>query len=282
MDPYLHKYLKYKNKYIELNNKLKQIGAGNIISVQSIKNALENIELDSYKIFKINLTKKNKDTIESININNTDHITYNFYGNVDNFLKNNNEDCKGIIEYISSIGNNSKKTGSDTNKIIKNIIKTLSIGYDKKYCWITIRTSKPNNNFVIPRWHCDGNYFNPDKYHDLQTKFVIVLKGPGTLLFESDKNIRQIYNNYKKDSNNDIKPSYNTIDGRKLLDEELKDFNSKQIQLSNDEGIIFLSGHSNCTIHSEPNITEPRMFLSVVFADELSINEQKDKPIFKK
>lgn len=35
-----------------------------------------------------------------------------------------------------------------------------------------------------------------------------------------------------------------------------------------------------CAIHSEPNITEPRIFLSIVFTDEENINNFKDKKYY--
>ncbi len=76
-----------------------------------------------------------------------------------------------------------------------------------------------------------------------------------------------------------INNQYETIEDRELLDKKLKEKSAKQIQLKNNEGLIFLSGHPNCTIHSEPNITEPRMFLSVVFADEYNINEWANKTL---
>jgi hypothetical protein len=38
-----------------------------------------------------------------------------------------------------------------------------------------------------------------------------------------------------------------------------------------------LAGHKNCTIHLEPNITEPRMFLYIVFADEVNLMDWRDR-----
>lgn len=67
-------------------------------------------------------------------------------------------------------------------------------------------------------------------------------------------------------------PRSHTIDGRKNIDRELKNIDAKIIQLNNSQGLIFLSGNmDHCAIHSEPNITEPRIFLSIVFADEENI-----------
>ena len=274
MDKYLQKYIKYKQKYIGLKDNL-QDGGSNIISVKSIKNALVNIEEESYSILKMNLTESNKQVIQSIKI--ASGKEFDFYGNIDDLIDNKNNDISRLFEYFSLIGTNTEDLIKDFIKIIKNLVKTLSLGYNKKYCWMTIRSSKPNNLYVIPRWHCDGKYFKSDMYPGLQTKFVTVFKGPGTLLIESNEQAKQIYNNYLSESFKNTKPSINEIEGRKKLDEELTDSNIKKIQISNGEGLIFLAGHKNCTIHSEPNITEPRMFLSIVFADEVNIMDWRDR-----
>ena len=268
MDKYLQKYIKYKQKYIGLKDNL-QDGGSNIISVKSIKNALANIEEESYSILKINLTESNKKVIKKIKIENGK--TFNFNGNIDDLIDNKNNDISRLFEYFNLICSNTEDLIKDLIKIIKNLVKTLSLGYNKKYCWMTIRSSNPTKSYVIPRWHCDGKYFKSDKYPGLQTKFVIVLKGPGTLLLESNEQAKQIYNNYFTES------SLDEMEVRKKLDEEFTDSNCKKIQISNDEGLIFLAGHKNCTIHSEPNITEPRMFLSIVFADEVNIMDSRDR-----
>lgn len=269
---YKKKYLKYKNKYLELKNN-SQIGGSNVFSIQLVKNALKNIEKDSYKIFQLNLTNSNKKLIKSIKINHSNN--YNFFGNIDNLICIESDDLTNLIEFICLIGKNTKDLAKELVEIIKNILKTLSLGYEKKYCWLTIRSFIFTDFFQIPRFHCDGKYFK--EYPEPQTKFVFVLKGSGTIFIKPNKQVKQIYNEYLTQSFNNIKPSLNSIEGRELLDKELKKINAKQLQINNKQGLIFLSGHQNCLIHSEPNITEPRLFLSIVFADEPNIDEWKNR-----
>jgi len=57
--------------------------------------------------------------------------------------------------------------------------------------WLAIRVTEPNNEFIIPRWHKDGNYFASNS---ITAKFITVLKGPGTLLIRSNKKVNDIYN----------------------------------------------------------------------------------------
>jgi hypothetical protein len=47
-----------------------------------------------------------------------------------------------------------------------------------------IRDSMPNNDYDIPRWHKDGNFFPHNKEETSTSKFVTVMKGPGTLLIK--------------------------------------------------------------------------------------------------
>ena len=276
MDPYYLKYLKYKNKYIKLNDGLTQIGGIKKISFGSIKNTLKTIETKSYEIFKLNLTEEDKKTICSLNINiiESKPTKYNFYGNIDDFINNTNQDIDELVEFIKSISINSYENAIKISCIIKNILSLLERGYNKNYCWLTIRIVKNSNAFKIPRWHCDGNYFNKIKYPYPQTKFVMVLKGPGTLLIKPNYKVKEIYNNYLEFA---YKSKFETIEDRELLDKKLKEVGAVQIQLKNDEGLIFLAGHPNCTIHSEPDIIEPRMFLSIVMADKENINDWKCK-----
>lgn len=280
-ESYYKKYLKYKNKYIKLNNELKQIGGQTDISVKTIKDALESIETISYEIFKLNFSREEKNTIKLLNIDTTDSTptTFNFYENINDLINNDNQELDNLVKFIELIGTNSYETATKMSCIIKNISSLLEQGYNKKYCWLTIRVQKKTTAYKIPRWHCDGNYFNKNSYPYPQTKFIMVLKGPGTLLIKPDDKVKEVYNNFIYGLAQ--KSQHETIDDRELLDKELNDNGAQQIQLGNDKGLIFLAGHSNCTIHSEPDITEPRMFLSVVFADEHNINEWRLKSIRK-
>ena len=54
--------------------------------------------------------------------------------------------------------------------------------------WVTIRASKPNHNFDIPRWHMDGNFFET-LFRTF--KFAQVLKGSTTLLMDVPDSVRE-------------------------------------------------------------------------------------------
>jgi hypothetical protein len=101
--------------------------------------------------------------------------------------------------FIQNIGNNSSKSINLLIKFINNLINNVCKEYNKKYCWLTIRISKGNNLFDIPRWHYDGSYYkNIDNIP--QAKFILTLKGPSTLVINpTEKIIKKFMNIRKKD-----------------------------------------------------------------------------------
>lgn len=158
---YKNKYNKYKNKYLQLKLSLNQYGGKNLISKNIISNILENIISTSYSIFELDYSNENKKTIEDIKINK--NLCYNFYGSIDNFIFNTDNSTE-LSNYIVEIGDNNINTSTDFVDIIKNLAKVLSLGYNKDFFWLTIRTVLPSDHWIIPRWHCDGNYFDTEKY----------------------------------------------------------------------------------------------------------------------
>jgi hypothetical protein len=130
-----------------------------------------------------------------------------------------------------------------------------------------IPCNNDDKNYLIPRFHTDGRFFNiNDKNNNGQTKFITTLKGAGTIFVDANKEIRDIYNNFR-DNNID-----KDIEYRSKLMNLLK--NTNKINLKNNEGAIFKSFDRNlAAIHSEPHITEPRIFLSIMPGNEEEINE---------
>jgi len=53
-----------------------------------------------------------------------------------------------------------------------------------EHFWMAIRVTMPNNDYDIPRWHKDGNFFPQNNNETSTSKFVTVMKGPGTLLIK--------------------------------------------------------------------------------------------------
>lgn len=227
----------------------------------SIKKYLNNLSINHF-IFDIKYTKKELDYINNLEITNSNNFDY--FGDINNII-------------FPNIFNNQTLF----NNIVLKLIRKISKSYNTNFFWLSIRISLPNTNFNIPRWHIDGTFFNSNR---IQSKFITVLKGPGTLFIKKSKNTHEIYNQtilnkykeiqkdkkyvneiYKKD----IEEKY-----RKILANKFK--NIKYKQLKNDQGLIFLVGKDGL-LHSEPKIDESRIFISILPGSQEEIQELKNR-----
>lgn len=249
----------------------------------------------NYLTFDIKYTKKESEYLDNFNI--TKWSTFNHYGNIDKL------DDNKLDEFLTNIGNN--QNINILNKIIHKLTNRITKAYQTKYCWLTIRVTLPHDGFNIPRWHKDGRFFKSDRN---QTKFVTVLKGPGTLFIKRSKKVNEIYEKYRAKKfneydnlkektmiNNDIENKY-----RKILANKFSPKNFKHNQLGSRKGLIFLTGSPNDNLkngllHSEPCQSKidklhpdikymnepcqstPRIFISILPGSESEILELQNK-----
>jgi hypothetical protein len=286
---FFKKYLKYKKKYLELkkqyviqkggsniytsNKLIKETNTKyeNLIDSQIINKYLNSKKYD-FKLFNINYNKKEQECIDNIKINTNNN--YNYYGSI-NTMTN-------INTFLLKIGDNNKEEIDKLEQIILKLIKNVLDGYQQKYFWLLIRVTTPSNVFNIPRWHKDGSYFG----NNISTsKFVAVLKGPGTLFIKSSTQVSNIYNKLEdeimkelneteqnKIEQNKIEEKYRYIYADKLQNEKI-------IQTNNNQGAIFFakSGDIDGAIHSEPNIDNYRIFISIIPNTKKNIKKLKKK-----
>ena len=203
----------------------------------------------SYKILKLKINNNIKKLLEQFNINN--FSCFNHYD------ENKLLDLEKLKLFIKNIGNNSDKSINLLSKFIKNLLNNVCKEYNKKYSWLTIRISKANDNFNIPRWHYDG-YFYKNEVDKIQTKFLLTLKGPSTLVINPSEKIKNKFMKIKDNSKkwNDKEFIKTRLKRNKIVkNEKIKKIKS----LIN--GLISIS---KITIHSEPPIKKDRIFLSIL------------------
>ena len=248
-----------------------------MIKTSVIKEYLKNPK-KNYLTFNIKYTKKELDYLNKLNINKT--IAFDHYGNIDNF------DDHKLNEFLKNIGDN--QNTEIISKIVKKILTKVTNAYQTKFCWMTIRVTMPNNYFDISRWHKDGKFFK--NRIGFTSKFLTVLKGPGTLFIEKSKYMNEIYYKYlmkKRDEYNKLKEkiSYSKeIEDkyRKLFIRKFK--NLKINQLESNKGLIFMTGEhvdklTDGLLHSEPKMDVPRFFMSILPGTESEIEEYSNVPI---
>lgn len=224
-----------------------------MISENQISNFIKNPKTQ-YKIIKLNINKNIIDILNKFIIDDFscfNHCDENKLLNLDK-----------LKLFIQNIGNNSSKSINLIVKFINNLTNNVCKEFDKKYCWLTIRISKANNLFDIPRWHYDGSYYkNIDNIP--QAKFILTLKGPSTLVINpTEKIIKKFMNIRKKVFEQNKKSDLQSDELKKklLINKLLKNEKIKKIKTLHN-GIISIS---HITIHSEPPITEDRIFLSIL------------------
>jgi len=244
-----------------------------MINIKHIKKYLKNISTN-YLIFNIKYTQKELECINNLKVLN--HGNFNHFGKIDTI---NND---GLNNFLSQVSNSSNI--NILNNIINKLLYNVTKAYDTEYCWMTIRCTLPNSSFDIPRWHKDGPFFVGSD--TIQSKFVTVLKGPGTIFIKKSKKVNTIFEKYFqkkrneynklliKDYNHKIENKYRKILARKLKDEKVN-------QLKSNQGLIFLSGSpkdnlENGLLHSEPKQDDTRIFISILPGSESEItNLQK-------
>lgn len=214
-----------------------------------------------YQIFNMKYTTSEITCLNNFSLGN-ENKTFSFYGNIHKlFLK----------DFLSIIGQNKDINIIIINKLIMKLVEKVTKSYGTYYAWVTIRISMPNNIFNTPRWHKDGYYFS-----DLtkpQRKFLVVLKGPGTLILEDndgklDKEMEKENTEISKD------PKFPSREVFEKMRKNLADLFKKQpqVQLKKYQSLIFTSGKKGL-IHSEPKITRKRFFISILPGPKEGIKE---------
>jgi hypothetical protein len=249
----------------------------------STKNITEylNSSNKNFKIFDIAYSKDDEKAISNLEI--STYKTYNHIGKFDKMI--------GLNKFIQEIGSNSVTTANKIEKIINNLIKKVLSAYNKDYYWLTIRVTMLDSYFDIPRWHKDGPFagFTPE---DNTSKFLTVLKGPGTLAIKQTKEVDEIFHKIKNAE--DIKVikliGKKGITFKEKMDISIKVNNEfrpkyakalskfKVLQPTNNQAILF---YTKSTLHSEPKMDAPRLFISILPGSKANI-EGLDKAWNKK
>lgn len=247
------------------------------MKISIIKEYLKNPK-KNYLKFNIKYTKEELEYLDNLNINKS--ITFDYYGNIDkiNYIK--------LNDFIKNIGDN--ENIEILCKIVQRIFTKVTKAFQTNFCWLTVRVTMPNQEYDIPRWHKDGNYFKDRKTNTF--KFLTVLKGPGTLFIKKSKYMNEQYYKYlikyrdelnKNDIHfrKDIRDKY-----RKVFIGKFKDLKINQVKTR--QGLIFITGDirnylKDGLLHSEPKKNVPRFFISILPGTENEIEEHSNvHPIY--
>jgi hypothetical protein len=111
----------------------------------------------------------------------------------------------------------------------------------------------------------------PEDQKQIQSKFVTVLRGDGTLMVSATKKEKEEYERIMRANVPKTKEEAEKFykDEQKQMELRMKTnkvFENKKVkQLKNDEGLIFIVGNiDKALIHSEPPMHSPRIFISIL------------------
>ncbi|MBX9786736.1 MAG: hypothetical protein K2Y08_05300 [Alphaproteobacteria bacterium] len=226
-------------------------------SLHSIKNAINSLSsTNPFIFFYPQISDKELRAFNTIKISKTDE--YNNYGNI-NVLENE------VESFINTLDRKNKNYAKKVAQFIKRLVKDVLKASGQETAWIAVRAFTPTPEYNIPRWHTDGYYYKP---YEHQYKFVVTLKGQSTLFYKLPSDMRTqfflLQDDYKIQDNHKRKSLAN------MLNEPSRRFQPKLAQMA-----TYIVGSDNSAIHSEPPISEARLFLSILPGSRSQIKEWK-------
>lgn len=175
-------------------------------------------------------------------------------------------DClrKQLVQAMCEMGNNGKELAEEAADELVELTNRVLDAEGYKNGVVMFRAFIANDLFHIPRWHMDGNFFKP--WGQNPPKFVITLKGPGTLFQPSNCNREFLFN----------------LDGPRQIEQDrqkvaLRFLEAETIKTKTHQGAFFIVGNDHAAVHSEPDITEERIFISIMGATDEQIQEMIDR-----
>lgn len=187
----------------------------------------------------INLNTKEIKALELLDMSDFTIVShYENYGNLDAL-----ED--EVTQFILSLGKKNVQIANIIAQLVRRIIDTVLSITGHENSWVTMRAFKPTAMFKDRRWHVDDYYYPPDGE---QYKVAITLKGPQTIFYNASSTERMLLDPLK----------YRSNELRKRID------NNLVTTPKFGQGVIFVVGSPYAPIHSEPNITHERLFMSMI------------------
>lgn len=223
-----------------------------------------------YVNFDLGLSEEEKKSLErfSIDPKTTIQTIYNNFGELEKIDAD-------VIAFLNSLGDNSA-VSVVVSKLIARLVNNVIKFFDQETAWVSIRAFLPMPIFKIPRWHQDGYYYSPFKGD--QCKVAITLKGPRTLFFNASDEQKKIMTKLESEP---PKIVGGKIDMQALMQhtnyvrEELNKVFDPAMAVCAElgQGSIFITGSQNAAVHSEPDITTPRLFMSILPGSKNQIQE---------
>ena len=220
-------------------------------------------QINKFQTFNLDLSAEDRLLLDNLKVNKESILTLRGLYGYDKYIDES-------LKYSFNI-QESKRIR--IKNIIKNIIHEFLTKTKQESALIHLRIFKPHDGFKVPNWHQDGFYFKGQKKYNI--KLLTTLKGKSTLISRWNKEaideqdkvfklIEQKKDNLNKTPSKKWLNSYESYQESKL--ESLRVNLSKIIKhepINYDSAYSYVNG-KYATLHSEPDITEDRIFLAVM------------------
>ena len=179
------------------------------------------------------------------------------------------QDISDVVRsFLASIGENDPQNIKLVEDTVSAIAVQVTKMLRKEAYWLALRVTKPlqyDTSYTMPRWHSDGAYFETEE-GEVVYKFVFTPRGDSTLFGETED----------RDRFEEIQSNLYDEPGRPdpVMTEELVSLVSAVPAPTEQRGVLFQVGDGG-VIHSEPVVTEPRIFISVLPGTMSQIQEWK-------
>ena len=165
--------------------------------------------------------------------------------------------------YVGTIGENNAIAADAISKLIVRIAKHVTQYFSTEFAWIETKTFLANDTFVIPRWHIDDKFFKPHTAY----KLVWAVKGPQTRFGVTEDSTE-----FSRLTALEIQAGHGTDENirvRKELDRVVNEIKIPEKETA----MLYRSAGENPVVHSEPHMSENRLFLGIVPGTKAEINE---------
>lgn len=156
---------------------------------------------------------------------------------------------------------------------------------EKNACWFTVRVTRPSGEFAVPRWHQDGRMFPCDERREdvVRSKYALAMLGPATLMLHPHAHVFSTLQEGEKkhfwwwetgEADGRPEPTEEeeveaSCSLRQWLAEKLTD--ADRIPVPHDRVVRFSWGREDSPVHSEPDLTSDRVFMSILYGSEAEL-----------
>jgi hypothetical protein len=170
-----------------------------------------------------------------------------------------------VFDAVSSFGDNNKSVCGVASDIVAANTGWMLRRHGGSHVWLALRSTPVTDVFDLPRWHRDGIYFpSPNKVF----KLVQSLVGP-------QSRFARIVDVEKFDMLEQRQMQGDDTTGLRMeIVSTVEEIFPTQSRL---QAVEFLVGDEEAAVHSEPPLTEPRLFYSLVVGNREQISILEDR-----